>query len=31
MILGGGIIRSSGRTGAIMLIDTVGTWCLGNL
>lgn len=29
MILGGGIIRSGGRTGAIILIDTVGTWCLG--
>lgn len=29
MILGGGIIRSGGRTGTIMLIDTVGTWCLG--
>lgn len=31
MILGGGIIRSGGRTGTIMLIDTVGTWCLGKL
>lgn len=29
MILGGGIIRSGGRTGTIMLIDTAGTWCLG--
>lgn len=26
MILGGGIIRSGGRTGTIMLIDTAGTW-----
>ena len=31
MILGGGIIRSGGRTGAIMLIDMAGTWCLGKL
>ena len=29
MILGGGILRSGGRTKYIMLIDTAGTWCLG--
>ncbi len=29
MILGGGIIRSGGDTKIIMIIDTVGTWCIG--
>lgn len=29
MILGGGIIKSGGDTKTIMIIDTVGTWCMG--
>ncbi|WDC81424.1 MATE family efflux transporter [Ligilactobacillus ruminis] len=29
MILGGGIIRSGGNTRIIMIIDIVGTWCIG--
>ena len=29
MILGGGILRSGGRTTYIMAIDMAGTWCLG--
>ena len=29
MILGGGIIRSGGRTKYIMIIDIIGTWCIG--
>lgn len=29
MILGGGIIRSGGNTKIIMIIDSVGTWCVG--
>ena len=29
MILGGGILRSGGRTKYVMFIDLVGTWCLG--
>ena len=29
MILGGGIIRSGGNTTIIMIIDIVGTWCIG--
>lgn len=29
MILGGGIIRSGGRTKYVMFIDIVGTWCFG--
>ena len=29
MILGGGIIRSGGNTKIIMIIDTIGTWCIG--
>lgn len=29
MILGGGIIKSGGDTKTIMLIDIVGTWCMG--
>ena len=29
MILGGGIIRSGGRTKYIMIIDILGTWCVG--
>lgn len=29
MILGGGIIRSGGKTGYIMVIDMIGTWLVG--
>ncbi len=29
MILGGGVLRSGGRTTYIMAIDMAGTWCLG--
>lgn len=29
MILGGGIIRSGGKTSYVMLIDMIGTWCFG--
>lgn len=29
MILGGGIIRSGGRTGYVMAIDLIGTWLFG--
>lgn len=29
MILGGGIIRSGGKTKYIMFIDFIGTWCVG--
>ncbi len=29
MILGGGVIRSGGRTKYIMIIDILGTWCIG--
>lgn len=29
MILGGGILRSGGRTKYVMLIDVIGTWCFG--
>ena len=29
MVLGGGIIRSGGRTKYIMIIDTIGTWLVG--
>lgn len=29
MILGGGIIRSGGKTKYVMYIDMVGTWCFG--
>lgn len=29
MILGGGIIRSGGKTGIIMIIDIIGTWGIG--
>ena len=29
MILGGGIIRSGGDTKIIMIIDIIGTWCIG--
>lgn len=29
MILGGGIIRSGGRTKYVMFIDMIGTWCFG--
>lgn len=28
-ILGGGIIKSGGNTRTIMLIDIIGTWCIG--
>ena len=27
--IGGGIIRSGGNTKMIMIIDVVGTWCIG--
>lgn len=29
MILGGGIIRSGGKTGYVMVIDMIGTWIFG--
>lgn len=29
MILGGGIIRSGGKTKYVMAIDIIGTWCFG--
>lgn len=29
MILGGGIIRSGGKTNYVMVIDFIGTWCFG--
>lgn len=29
MILGGGILRSGGKTKYVMVIDVVGTWCFG--
>lgn len=29
MILGGGIIRSGGNTKIIIIIDIIGTWCIG--
>lgn len=29
MILGGGVIRSGGKTGYVMAIDLVGTWLFG--
>lgn len=29
MILGGGIIRSGGKTNYVMWIDIIGTWCFG--
>lgn len=29
MILGGGIIRSGGKTTYVMCIDIIGTWCFG--
>ncbi len=29
MILGGGVVRSGGKTGYIMVIDVVGTWLVG--
>lgn len=29
MILGGGVIRSGGRTKYVMFIDLIGTWCFG--
>lgn len=29
MVLGGGVLRSGGKTNYIMVIDIVGTWCIG--
>lgn len=29
MILGGGILRSGGKTNYVMYIDLIGTWCIG--
>lgn len=29
MILGGGVLRSGGRTELLMVIDLIGTWCFG--
>lgn len=29
MILGGGILRSGGRTKYVMFINMIGTWCFG--
>lgn len=29
MILGGGILRSGGKTNYVMVIDMIGTWCFG--
>lgn len=29
MILGGGIIRSGGKTRYVMVIDLIGTWLIG--
>lgn len=29
MILGGGVIRSGGKTKYVMFIDLIGTWCFG--
>ncbi len=29
MILGGGIIRSGGKTKYVMFVDIIGTWCFG--
>ena len=29
MILGGGILRSGGKTGYVMYIDLIGTWIFG--
>lgn len=29
MILGGGIVRSGGKTGYIMMVDLIGTWVFG--
>ncbi|MGN0974707.1 MAG: MATE family efflux transporter, partial [Gemmiger sp.] len=29
MILGGGILRSGGRTAAVMWVDLIGTWGIG--
>ena len=29
MILSGGILRSGGRTKIILVIDCLGTWCVG--
>lgn len=29
MIIGGGIIRSGGKTKYVMYIDLIGTWCIG--
>lgn len=29
MILGGGVVRSGGKTKLILIIDVIGTWCFG--
>lgn len=29
MVLGGGVLRSGGQTKYIMLVDIIGTWCIG--
>ncbi|MHC1747239.1 MAG: MATE family efflux transporter [Cellulosilyticaceae bacterium] len=29
MILGGGVIRSGGKTKIVLIIDAIGTWCVG--
>lgn len=29
MIVGGGIIRSGGKTKYVRMIDMIGTWCFG--
>ena len=29
MVLGGGVIRSGGRTKYILMIDIIGTWLIG--
>lgn len=29
MVLGGGILRSGGKTSYVMTIDLIGTWCVG--
>ncbi len=29
MVLGGGVLRSGGKTKYIMIVDIIGTWCVG--
>ena len=29
MIMSGGVLRSGGKTGYVMCIDLIGTWCFG--